>query len=230
MSNEEAGRNTIKEQEDKKKGIKLQVGIEHYSFERYMYKGRWMSYYYQVSEAMKAGCKTFLYIGKGDGLVVAVLKELLKKSGVVDTLDFDAEMYPTYVGDIKYLDKIVDKKYDCVICCQVLEHIDWKYFEKIIRSIRKICEKKFILSLPQRKKSYGGRIDISFFHLSCEFVFPKYFEKKLPPCKKEHLWEVNIKQHRRKDILSIVKKYFCIEGQYVVAENTYHWFVIGIPY
>ena len=42
MSNEEAGRNTIKEQEDKKKDIKLQVGIEHYSFERYMYKGRWM--------------------------------------------------------------------------------------------------------------------------------------------------------------------------------------------
>lgn len=61
----------------------LQVEKEHYDFENYVNKQRWMSYWYQVKEALASGCKSFLYIGKGDGIVAAILNELLMRGGVL---------------------------------------------------------------------------------------------------------------------------------------------------
>ncbi len=42
----------------------------------------------------------------------------------------------------------------------------------------------------------------------------------------EHYWEVEIKNRRKKDILRVVKRHFNIVREYVVPENTYHWFII----
>lgn len=76
----------------------VQVEKKHYDFENYVNKQRWMSYWYQIKEALTSGCKSFLYIGKGDGIVVAILKELIKEDGIVETFDFDERLSPTWGG------------------------------------------------------------------------------------------------------------------------------------
>ena len=51
-------------------GLNKQVNREHYSFEKYFYKGRWMSYYYQFKEIIKVeGVKSVLEIGPGTNLI-----------------------------------------------------------------------------------------------------------------------------------------------------------------
>ncbi|MCM1467223.1 MAG: hypothetical protein NC086_03670, partial [Alistipes sp.] len=128
--------------------MKTQVKKEHYNFDKYVDEARWMSYYYQVKEALASGSKSFLIIGKGDGIVPAIIQELVGLNGVVDTFDYDEQLQPTYIGDIRELSNVVTKKYDCILCCQVLEHLEYKYFESIIKEIDNICNSRVILSLP----------------------------------------------------------------------------------
>lgn len=49
--------------------MEVQVGKEHYDFDKYVDAGRWSSYYCQIHEAFKAGTGKCLVIGPGDGLV-----------------------------------------------------------------------------------------------------------------------------------------------------------------
>ncbi|MBD5521486.1 MAG: class I SAM-dependent methyltransferase [Lachnospiraceae bacterium] len=208
-------------------------GLSH-SFARYVTKQRWMSYYYQIKECVDSTSKSILVIGKGDGIVPVILKQVLERekdaaeieNTIIDTFDYDDRLHPTYVGDIRDLSRIVKKKYDCVICCQVLEHLPWDCFESIVQNIKSICNYKFILSLPLNRRSFQMRLDIC--HLTYRFiniVIERKWVKNFP-YKGEHYWEAGIKGHTKKDILYIIKKYYDVENDYVIPENTYHWFVI----
>ena len=55
----------------------MQVNKEHYEFSSYVTPERWNSYYYQIKEVMDYDkFKTVLVIGKGDGIVPGILKQL----------------------------------------------------------------------------------------------------------------------------------------------------------
>lgn len=216
----------------------MQVEREHYRFSGYVNGGRWMSYYYQIKEALESGCRSFLLIGVGDGIVPVLLEKILHQKEddgepsheyfkyIVDTFDFDGSLSPTYTGDIRDLDSVVKKTYDCVICCQVLEHLEWQYFESIVEKMSRVCTEKVILSLPVRGFSFSAILDFpKFHHKFLHFVFPRFWEKKLP-WRGEHYWEVGVRGHRRKNVLNVLKKYFYPVRNYFVPENTYHWFVI----
>ena len=61
-----------------------------------------MSYYYQIKEAVCAECKSILVIGKGDGIIPAILNEIFRGREVkIDTFDFDPSLHPTYVGNVR---------------------------------------------------------------------------------------------------------------------------------
>lgn len=209
------------------KGVyEMQVSKEHYDFGAYITTRRWMSYYYQIKEILQSKKHdSVLIIGKGDGVVPAVVKQLCEESQV-DTFDFDAELKPTYVGDIRELNNIVKRKYDIVVCCQVLEHLEWQYFTDIIRQIREITAERAILSLPVHKFAVSITVDLpKFHHKTLKIVIPRVWKKSIK-WNGEHYWEVGIKGHTRKNILAILNKQFVIKRHYYVPENTYHWFVI----
>lgn len=207
----------------------IQVEKEHYDFKQYVDQKRWMSYYYQIREAVASGCSSFLVVGKGDGIVSSIISEILcLEDCIVDTYDFDDRLYPTYIGDIRNLNSVVKKEYDCIICCQVLEHLEWQYFEKIIEQISSICNSRTILSLPMHRLAFSLIIDFPKFHNKvCNVIIPRFWKKKwIFKGGGEHYWEVGIKNRRKKDILRVVKRHFNIVREYVVPENTYHWFII----
>lgn len=202
----------------------VQVAKEHYDFNKYVDIPRWNSYYHQINEVAKCKWETVLLIWVGDWIVVDVLKKIWKD---VTTFDFDKNLNPDIVGDVTKIDEIVTKKYDIVVCCQVLEHIPFEMFESTIKRIRNITNEKILLSLPNRNiwlKFYAPRIwDIKirimrFWKNSWDFNKDWWWE---------HYREIDAKPIRnQKKIKKIIKKYFNIDTFFVPFNNTYHMFFI----
>ena len=114
----------------------------------YCNKKRWGTYYEQLNRANDGECKSFLIIGPGDNIVPVVLKHILPDS-VVETYDIRNE--PTYKGDVCDFNSVVgDKSWDCILCCEVLEHVDFSNFIHIMDMISSHTNKRMIISLPQK--------------------------------------------------------------------------------
>ena len=144
--------------------------------------------------------------------------------GGVKTFDYDPDLNPDIIGDVREIDEIVTQKYDCILCCQVLEHLEWRFFEDIIRRLSLICNDTLILSLPQRQVNFRLKFDIPKIHFKI-LMSVKLFLKKRFTFNGEHYWEVESKGYPKKAIRRIISKYFTIENEYVVFENPYHWFL-----
>ena len=207
--------------------MNIQVEKSHYDFDKYVGKMRWMSYYYQIYEVLKIKGKNILVVGCGDNIVCDILKNQGKN---VDTLDFDSELNPDICGSVVELDKLIKKKYDAILCCQVLEHIPFENFESIMNKMSKYSKEKVILSLPSRDLAITFKIRVPYFgEKSILIPIHRFWEKNYSINKEgfgEHYWELKTKITKTKDIEKILKKYFTIENKYIVIENTYHVFYI----
>lgn len=210
--------------------MNIQVEKDHYDFNKYVGKMRWMSYYYQVYETLKIKGKDILVIGCGDNIVCDILKNQGKN---VYTLDFDCKLKPTICGSVIEIDKLINKKYDAILCCQVLEHIPFEKFESIIKKMSKFYKEKIILSLPSRNLAITLKIRFPQFGEKA-FLIPihRFWEKNYSIKKEgfgEHYWELNTRITKVKNVEKIISKYFKIEKKYTVVENSYHVFYILIP-
>lgn len=213
--------------------MQVQVKDKHYDFQKYVGKPRWISYYYQIEEAVNLKKKNsdILVIGIGDGIVIDILKKMHQK---VTTLDFDKNLNPDILGSVTELDKLLKKKkFDCIICCQVLEHIPFSEFEKVISDLKNHTKEKLILSLPTRTISWIFKIECTILgerHL--RIPMPRFWERQFRLEKEgfgEHYWELNAPHCKTKKVKNIIKKKFTIEKNFTVLENTWHVFFILKP-
>jgi len=199
---------------------------EAYKFGFYAHKKRWISYWYQINEVLSLEFSNLLIIGSGDNIVPLVLRELLSPKKVnIYTYDYDAQLQPDILADVREIkEKTKALKIDCILCCQVLEHLDFEYFEQIIMDMAEITH-YLILSLPHRKRVIG----------KCSFKLPKinefFLELALPQRiiqTRHHRWEIgscgaHIKQST---ILQILQKKFILLKKYHVPEISFHLFFI----
>lgn len=204
-----------------------QVTIEHYDFEKYVDIPRWNSYYYQITEILKNNCKNILIIGKGDGIVPNLLSSLGNEIHIT-TFDFDQNLKPDIVGDIRDIDILLPSCiYDCIMCCQVLEHLEHQWFKPILAKFQKILIPQgiIIVSLPQHMLRLKLEFRFGRMKLKKLWLFQKFWEGKYI-FNGEHYWEVGAKGFSKKDILAIYDEYFDVIREYSVFQNTYHWFAI----
>lgn len=209
-----------------------QVNKEHYDFSNYVDIYRWGSYYSQVLETVQFKPKSVLVIGVGDNIVPSIIQCVsLKWGGIVDTFDFDKQLSPTYIGDVRNINEIIENKYDVIVCCQVLEHISFEYFDDILRRIS-FClnlEGHFILSLPQSAYQH--------FLIDLKFVLPriKQFRRIITFNRRgswdmfendQHFWEIGFKGYHLNKIFHTVSKYYRILKQYTLYENPNQRFFI----
>lgn len=207
---------------------KVQVNKNHYNFEKYVSIERWDSYYYQLLEALKCDGKDILYIGAGDNIVVNVLKNLGKN---VTTFDFDKNVKPDICGSVTEIDKLLDKKYDVIMCCQVLEHIPFDSFESIIEKLSICIKEELILSLPNHARWYKISSKLPKIFFKIKIKVKRLFQKEWDINNQgngEHYWEIDIKgkEYSKNNVDKIISKYFDIKQSYVPYENTYHVFYI----
>lgn len=206
--------------------MKKQVNEGHYDFSNYINLRRWNSYYYQINEIIKTNANSILLIGIGDGIVSDILRKLGKD---VTTFDFDESLNPDIVGDITKIDSIVRKKYDLVVCCQVLEHIPFELFSSTIGKISNITNDKFILSLPNNNIWFKLKFKLPKIKEKNMKFHMRVFWKRKWDIKTdgngEHYWEVDaLKSTKLKNINKILREKFDIYDSFIPFNNTYHIF------
>lgn len=184
---------------------KKQVEKTHYDFLTYVGVERWVSFYHQIVEVLELAKHvdndhfTILEIGIGNGVTKAVLKQL---GFNIKTVDIDADLEPDFVDHLPNLKIIATKKFDCIICFEVLEHIKFEDVEAALRRMSEISP-NLIISVPNQGKfqqhDFNG----------------------------EHYWELDSQETSVEMFENCIKRAgLKIDKTYITPENTYHKFYI----
>ncbi|MHC2995247.1 MAG: class I SAM-dependent methyltransferase [Candidatus Atribacteria bacterium] len=204
---------------------KIQVKPEHYYSMHYDDKSRFCSYWHQINEIVSVKPTNILEIGIGNGFLCSYLRQ---RGFKVTTLDIDEKLCPDVVSSVLSM-PFDAESFDLVACYEVLEHIPFDHFHKVLEEIRRVTKKYAILSLPDCARVYRLNIQI-----------PKIGElKKLIPLPRlkpiphefdsQHYWLINKAGYSlKKIILQIENADFQIMKTYRVFEHPYHRFFVLI--
>lgn len=196
----------------------VQVAPEHYDFERYDDRERWMSYWHQIRSVLAVRPRTVLEIGPGSG----VFRGYLQRTGVdVKTLDIDASRGVDYVADLTRLDETLPAglTFDAICAFQVLEHLPLADLDTCLANIARRSNQHVFISLPYR----GLRIRWAFwwgdhhFTLGHKFMLP-WRHKPIP----EHHWELGYPLTAGK-MTKRLRAHFDVVTRGFVRENPYHY-------
>jgi ubiquinone/menaquinone biosynthesis C-methylase UbiE len=198
-----------------------QVDKSHYKFEKYCDIDRWSSYFYQIREISDLKIKSVLEIGVGDGL----LGNYIKNNTDIEykSIDSDKELRPDIIGTVEKI-PFADNNFDVVCIFEVLEHLPFGKFEKILKELKRVSRRYVIISLPHFGPTIKFLLKIPFFR---EFAF----SFKIPFYKKhifngEHYWEIGKKNYEPEKIIKILKNHFTVKKNFVPFENQYHHFYV----
>lgn len=127
-----------------------QVDPEAYNI-RYDNARRWTSYWIQLENAAQfASNGPLLEIGIGNGLITSYLRHVVGAD--VLTVDIDARLRPDVVADISEL-PFDDRAFECVIACEVLEHMPFDISKQAILELRRVA-KHAIVSVPNADRRF----------------------------------------------------------------------------
>lgn len=195
-----------------------------YSWSKYISIDRWASFWYQINECIALNPKTVLEIGPGPG----VLECILKKYGVdYASADINKKTNPTHLCSANSL-TIPDKYYDVTVCCQCLEHLPYKDFEKCLSEIFRVSKLGAVVSLP-----YGYhtlRIESKETKDNKEKTVKKIQKLHQRKICKYHHWEIGLGVTLDKlvhDMNKVAKQNgFVMRSKKQIWENPYHYFFV----
>lgn len=165
-----------------------------------------------------------LEVGKGNGFV----SDFFKKAGFdFTTFDINPNLEPDIVGNILELNKSIPFTPDIIFCCEVLEHMEFTYFEKSIEQMAQVSSKYVIITLPSCRKNFGFNLQIRLPKRQV-FSIPLFFHtsvgKKI--CT-EHFWELDFtSETSAKSVENIMQKYFRIEDKGYFHTSPYHHYYV----
>ncbi len=207
---------------------KLQVKEGHYKKWKYTTFSRFISFFYQIDSIAKLeGVHSILEIGPGSKLVA---DELKKMGYSVTTCDFDASVTPDVVADVRTL-PFKEGEFDCVMACQVLEHIPFADFEKIMDDFAKITKKYVIISLPNRSTTFELVLRIPFINTLFKrnfFDWSIQFPVKFVGFEEsgQHYWEIDFWTTSRKKVRTVFERHFTVLKEFQPPMNKYHRFYV----
>lgn len=134
---------------------------------------------------MKLCVKNLLEVGPGNGTVT----DYLRKQGVlVTTLDIDPALKPDIVASLLEIPK-PNNTFECVMACEVLEHLPYKQFTPALRELGRVSKKYVIISLPDHRRT------LLYCVLKIPFLPEVAFRIRMPSFIKhifdgQHYWEI----------------------------------------
>lgn len=206
----------------------IQVKEDHYIKRSYNSLERFISYYYQLHEVgLFTDVKSILEIGPGSKLVSRELQQLGYN---VTTCDFDPAVTPDIIADVRSL-PCENESFDCIMACQVLEHITYEEFEKVLGDLSNITRKYLLISLPERHTGINIVIKFPFIQtlLKRRFIdmslripvrFPGFKESG------QHYWEIDRYTTSLNKVRTSIKRHFAIVKEFNPPLNKYHRFFI----
>lgn len=201
-----------------------QVGHEHYDFAHYVTPQRWASYREQVRVTVECKPRTVLYVGAGDNIVPSVLRAM---GCQVTCFDYDAGLNVDIVGDVRQIETLIPgQQFDCIVCCQVLEHLPFEDFEKTLAAMCRLARLRVVISLPYCHKHLGGfSVQLPKLpKLSVDLFIPIFWR----PWKfdGQHYWEIGAKNHSLRRIDDAVSGVAKVVDKFFVRGYHYHRFYI----
>lgn len=199
-----------------------QVQADHYQFRSYLSPAHWSSYWVQLDSVLESRPATALIVGVGDGVVPRYLTD----QGVrVDTLDVDPALKPTFVGDLGTFRAPEGRRYDVVLCCQVLEHLP---FERLPEAMdRLLClTDRLIVSLPYSHVALA-RLElrapvVKYFRVAV--CIPKFWKRWRYDG--QHHWELGTRGFGLRMFRRWLRMRSEILAEYSSFSNPYHRFFV----
>jgi hypothetical protein len=208
------------------KKFEIQVPKEHY-YGDYENVKKFISYYYQIELIRNLKVQTILEIGVGNKTVSNFLKQ---NHFNISTCDFDKELEPDYVADIRHLE-FSDNSYELITAFQILEHLPWEDFEKALLELHRVSKKYVIISIPYSSLGFELIINVPFIarffnksYLDFFFRIPYFF--RTLKFSGMHYWEMGRKNYPKSKIKSVIKKHFNIISELRPIINHYHYFFV----
>lgn len=191
-----------------------------YSFAKYNYIERWVSYWHQIDEIAKLNPIEVLEIGPGNNFVTNYLRNLEIN---VKTLDIKEENKPDVVGSVLAL-PFADNSFDTVLCAEVLEHLPFENFSNALAELKRVARKSIVLSLPHWGWLFYLKIKLPLLgEKKIYFKFSGIAEHKLG----EHCWEIGKKGFAAKKIKNmIIETDLKIKKEFLDPDSPYHHFFI----
>jgi ubiquinone/menaquinone biosynthesis C-methylase UbiE len=205
----------------------VQVKKDHYDLFNYNSKERFASFWHQINETVLLSPTSVLEVGVGNNIVNNILKNHFNLD--VETLDLDPDLNPNFIGSVADM-PIESNSFDCVICCQVLEHLPFDKFDTALKELKRVSKKHIVLSLPDKSRSISIKIDKK----RMPFVKKIELQFSLPSLRGfkheflgEHYWEIGARNYLLKKVnKAIIESGFKIIKTYRVLEMPSHRFFI----
>jgi hypothetical protein len=203
---------------------------------------KFLSYFLQVSEILKlpkSQANSVLEIGPGRG----IFRSMITNYGYhVTTLDINPVSAPDSVGDVLNL-PFQEGAFDMVVCFQVLEHLQYRYFKHAVEEMAFVAKNYVYLSLPYQcnaislelrlrvVQKYLHRLSGAFtFFLPVRAVLKDVDEQALLQREDKHnphYWEIGRRSFPERRILSDIEAvHLKVMKKFHSRRKPYHFFVL----
>jgi len=204
---------------DNCKKVKSLKDSSHFLGHLYNSKGRFNSYWHQISETLQLNPSEVLEVGIGNRFVSKYLGE----QGLnVTTLDINEHLSPGIAGNVLNV-PFKDNMFRLINCCELLEHLPYRSFNEALRELYRVSKKNIILSLPDVTTVYRINIElprIKPIRLLVPHPFPRPFKHEYDGV---HFWEIGKLEYPLGRILNDIRSAgFKILKTYRVFEFYFH--------
>lgn len=175
----------------------------------------WFRYYAILKAALLVPHSSVLEIGAGNH----VIKDFLGKSAQeYKTMDVNPNLQPDFLCSVRDFQQLLEKKFDVVICSEVLEHMPFSDFENNIINLRRylVPDGHAFITLPHHR----GRVMVVTpfsYHIPNIFNLPRWLKGGLRSFYKQiiqgktwidphHCWEIDDQNIKPADIARLMKK------------------------
>jgi ubiquinone/menaquinone biosynthesis C-methylase UbiE len=208
---------------------RLQVKKDYYFNKKYNDINRFISYACQLeltNELIGGPDAKILEIGVGSG----IMSRYYKTGGLnIATCDIDKELNPDYVADVGNL-PFDDSSFDIVLAFEVLEHLPFFDFEKILKELERVSKKHIVISLPYRSACFEIVLKFPFIRTLFNKKFIDFFIRvplifKLGSSN-QHYWEIDAFRFSLRRTRKIFKKYFKIKKELRPVLDYHNYFFV----